>query len=439
MTLLDRIGEIEKQKNAPLAERMKPVTIDDFIGQSDVLGEGTLLRRMIKADQLRSIILYGPTGVGKTSIARIIANATKSRFISINAVTSGIKDIKQAVEQAEYEQLSGTKTVLFIDEIHRFNKAQQDALLPFVENGTIILIGATTENPYFEVNGALVSRTLIFRLEPLSQTELVALIKRAIVDSRGLADLNPKVSDDAITYLAEFCYGDARKALNALELAVLSTAPDDAGNLIVDRDIIAASFQRKDIRYDKNGDQHYDVISAFIKSMRGSDPDAAIHYLARMLAAGEDPMFIARRVVIAASEDVGNANPNALVLANAAMQAVSLIGMPEARIALAQAVTYIACSPKSNRAYLAINQALADVEKLDIGVVPPHLRDSSYKAAKNFGHGASYKYPHNFDDAFVEQQYLPDALLGKTYYEPSERGTEKRLKQYLEFNWEKGK
>ncbi len=433
MTLLDRIGEMEKQKNAPLAERMKPVTIDDFIGQDDVLGEGTLLRRMIKADQLRSIILYGPTGVGKTSIARIIANATKSRFISINAVTSGIKDIKQAVEQAEYEQLSGTKTVLFIDEIHRFNKAQQDALLPFVENGTIILIGATTENPYFEVNGALVSRTLIFRLQPLSQVELVALIRRAIVDRRGLADLNPKVSDEAITYLAEFCYGDARKALNALELAVLSTDPDDAGDIVIDRAVIAASFQRKDIRYDKNGDQHYDVISAFIKSMRGSDPDAAIHYLARMLAAGEDPMFIARRVVIAASEDVGNANPNALVLANAAMQAVSLIGMPEARIALAQAVTYIACSPKSNRAYLAINQALADVEKLDIGVVPPHLRDSSYKAAKKFGHGVSYKYPHNFDDAFVAQQYLPDALLGKTYYEPSERGTEKRLKQHLDF------
>ncbi len=433
MTLLDRIGEMEKQKNAPLAERMKPVTIDDFIGQSEVMGEGTLLRRMIKADQLRSIILYGPTGVGKTSIARIIANATKSRFISINAVTSGIKDIKQAVEQAEYEQLSGAKTVLFIDEIHRFNKAQQDALLPFVENGTLILIGATTENPYFEVNGALVSRTLIFRLEPLGQDELIALIKRAIVDSRGLADFSPQVTEEAIRYLAEFCYGDARKALNALELAVLSTDPDDAGNLIIDREIIAASFQRKDIRYDKNGDQHYDVISAFIKSMRGSDPDAAIHYLARMLAAGEDPVFIARRVVIAASEDVGNANPNALVLANAAMQAVSLIGMPEARIALAQAVTYIACSPKSNRAYLAINQALADVEKLDIGVVPPHLRDSSYKSAKKFGHGVSYKYPHNFDDAFVAQQYLPDVLLGKTYYEPSERGTEKRLKQYLDF------
>ncbi len=431
MTIMDRLGDIEKKKNAPLAERMKPLNIDEFVGQQDILGEGTLLRRMIKADQLRSIILYGPTGIGKTSIARIIANMTSSQFLSINAVTSGIKDIKQAIEKAEYALLQGVRTILFIDEIHRFNKAQQDALLPFVENGTIILIGATTENPYFEVNGALISRTLVFRLKPLEESQIKTLIKRALTSKRGLASLSPVVSEDAIDYLANFCYGDARKALNALELAVLSTDPNEDGSLSITKDDIAASFQRKDIRYDKNGDQHYDVISAFIKSMRGSDPDAAIHYLARMLSAGEDPMFIARRVVIAAAEDVGNANPNALVLATAAMQAVSLIGMPEARIPLAQAVTYIACSPKSNKAYLAINQAISDTQKVDIGVVPPHLRDSSYKSAKTFGHGVDYQYPHDFKDGYVKQQYLPDALLDRRYYQPTERGTEKRLKQYL--------
>ncbi len=433
MTILDRLGDIEKKKNAPLAERMKPLNIDEFVGQQEILGEGTLLRRMIKADQLRSIILYGPTGIGKTSIARIIANMTASQFLSINAVTSGIKDIKQAIEKAEYLLLQDTRTILFIDEIHRFNKAQQDALLPFVENGTIILIGATTENPYFEVNGALISRTLVFRLKPLEENQIITLIRRALSSERGLAHLAPQVTDEAIEYLAIFCYGDARKALNALELAVLSTDPDKAGQLKITREDIAASFQRKDIRYDKNGDQHYDVISAFIKSMRGSDPDAAIHYLARMLAAGEDPMFIARRVVIAAAEDVGNANPNALVLATAAMQAVSFIGMPEARIPLAQAVTYIACSPKSNKAYLAINQAISDTEKVDIGVVPPHLRDSSYKSAKTLGHGVDYQYPHDFTDGYVKQQYLPDALLNTRYYRPTERGAEKRLKQYIEY------
>ncbi len=433
MTIIDRIGDIEKKKNAPLAERMKPQTIEQFVGQQAVLGEGTLLRRMIKADQLRSIILHGPTGVGKTSIARIIANLTSSQFVSINAVTSGIKDIKAAVEQAEYQQLQGRRTILFIDEIHRFNKAQQDALLPYVENGTLILIGATTENPYFEVNGALISRTLVFRLEPLDEDQIGQLIRRAISSENGLAHLAPQVTDEAIAYLAAFCYGDARKALNALELAVLSTDPAADGSLQIGKQDIAASFQRKDIRYDKKGDQHYDVISAFIKSMRGSDPDAALHYLARMLAAGEDPMFIARRVVIAAAEDVGNANPNALVLATAAQQAVAAIGMPEARIPLAQAVSYIACSPKSNRAYLAINEALDDVERADIGVVPAHLRDSSYKSASKMGHGIAYRYPHDYPDGYVEQQYLPTTLADKHYYQPSERGAEKRLKQYLDY------
>ncbi len=432
-TIIDQIGAIEKKKQAPLAERMKPQTIEEFVGQAKVLGEGSLLRRMIKADQLRSIILHGPTGVGKTSIARIIANATASQFININAVTAGIKDIKAAIEQAEYLQLQGRRTILFIDEIHRFNKAQQDALLPFVENGTVILIGATTENPYFEVNGALISRTLVFRLEPLDEAQISQLVRRAIANERGLAHLAPQVDDAAIDYLAAFCYGDARKALNALELAALSTDPAADGQLIIKKEDIAASFQRKDIRYDKNGDQHYDVISAFIKSMRGSDPDAALHYLARMIAAGEDPMFIARRVVIAAAEDVGNANPNALVLATAAQQAVAAIGLPEARIPLAQAVSYIACSPKSNRAYLAINQALADVESADIGMVPAHLRDSSYKSAKKMGHGIAYQYPHDYPDGYVAQQYMPKPLAGKKYYHPTERGAEKRLKQYLDF------
>lgn len=431
MNILDQIKQTEQAKHAPLAERMKPADLESFVGQEAVLGPGSLLRRMIKADQLRSIILYGPTGVGKTSIARIIASLTKAQFLSINAVTAGIKDIKASIEQAEYAQLQGAKTVLFIDEIHRFNKSQQDALLPYVENGTIVLIGATTENPYFEVNGALISRALVFRLSPLEEAHLKTIIKRAITHPQGLSELAPEVSEAAIDYLAQFCSGDARKALNALELAVLSTDPQADGSLKISREDIANSFQRKAIRYDKNGDQHYDVISAFIKSIRGSDPDAALHYLARMLSAGEDPLFIARRIVISASEDIGNANPNALVLAIAAMQSVQFIGMPEARIPLAQAVTYLASSPKSNRAYLAINRAMDDVEQRDIGEVPIHLRDASYKNAKKFGHGLNYKYPHDCENGYVKQQYLPDSLLGTQYYQPSSRGSEEKLMRYL--------
>lgn len=431
MNILDQIKQTEQAKHAPLAERMKPADLESFVGQEDVLGPGSLLRRMIKADQLRSIILYGPTGVGKTSIARIIASLTKAQFLSINAVTAGIKDIKASIEQAEYAQLQGAKTVLFIDEIHRFNKSQQDALLPYVENGTIVLIGATTENPYFEVNGALISRALVFRLNPLEEAHLKTIIERAITHPQGLSELTPDVSEAAIDYLAQFCSGDARKALNALELAVLSTDPQPDGSLKISREDIANSFQRKAIRYDKNGDQHYDVVSAFIKSIRGSDPDAALHYLARMLSAGEDPLFIARRIVISASEDIGNANPNALVLAIAAMQSVQFIGMPEARIPLAQAVTYLASSPKSNRVYMAINRAMADVEQRDIGEVPIHLRDSSYKSAKKFGHGLDYRYPHDYENAYTKQQYLPDSLVGTQYYQPSSRGSEEKLMRYL--------
>ncbi len=433
MNILDAIVESEQQHKAPLAERMKPRNLDEFVGQNDVLGEGSLLRRMIKADKLRSIILYGPTGVGKTSIAKIIASLTSSEFISLNAVMSGIKDIKAAIERAEYFQLQGLRTILFIDEIHRFNKSQQDALLPHVESGRLILIGATTENPYFEVNPALISRALVFRLNALEQDDIKTLIRRAIVDARGLQSLSPQVDEDAIDYVSLFCNGDARKALNALELAVLSTDPNDDGKLVITVDDIKDSFQRKDIRYDKQGDAHYDVISAFIKSIRGSDPDAAIHYLARMLYAGEDPKFIARRLVISASEDIGNANPNALNVAVSAMHAVQFIGVPEARIPLAQATTYLASSPKSNRAYLAINAALDDIKSRDIGEVPPHLKDASYKAAKNFGHGVDYKYPHNYDNAYVPQQYMPTALKDTAYYTPSNRGTEQKLAAYLNY------
>ncbi|MCK8059016.1 MULTISPECIES: replication-associated recombination protein A [unclassified Fusibacter] len=432
MNLLDMINDEQIRHDAPLAERMKPASLDEFVGQESVLGEGTLLRRMIKADQMRSIIFYGPTGVGKTSIARIIAKITSSQYLNMNAVTSGIKDIKEAIAKAEYAKLSGQKTILFIDEIHRFNKAQQDALLPYVENGVICLIGATTENPYFEVNGALISRTMVFRLEALDDDQLTIIIKRALSEpGRGLADYHPIMEEEAISYLANFCYGDARKALNALELAVLSTDPNRDGDLVVTLADIKASFQRKDVRYDKGGDQHYDIVSAFIKSIRGSDPDAALHYMARMIAGGEDPMFIVRRIVISAAEDIGNANPMALVVATAAADAIKLIGMPEGRIVLSQAVTYLASSPKSNKAYAAIGLAQADVETKDIGEVPSHLKDASYKSAKKLGHGVDYKYPHAYDGAYVKQQYMPEALQGASYYDPSDRGEEKHLKAYL--------
>lgn len=433
MNLLDMINEVATETNAPLAERMKPINLDEFVGQEEVLGEGTLLRRMIKADQLRSIILYGPTGVGKTSIARIIASMTQAQFLSMNAVTSGIKDIKQAITEAEDALSTGRKTVLFIDEIHRFNKAQQDALLPYVENGVVCLIGATTENPYFEVNGALISRSMVFRLERLSLDDLKTIIIRAAsTPGRGLKDFDPVIDEEAITYLASFCSGDARKALNALELAVLSTDPSLDGQIHITVDIVKYCFQRRSMTYDKQADEHYDVVSAFIKSIRGSDPDAALHYLARMLVGGEDPMFIARRLVISASEDIGNANPMALLVANSAADAVKFIGMPEARIPLAQAVTYLASSPKSNKAYVAIKKAMSDVESKEIGRVPAHLRDQSYKSARKLGHGIGYLYPHEYPGAYVEQTYMPEPLLGTQYYQPTQHGSEKDLKAYLD-------
>ncbi len=436
MDLFDVIKEESLKQDAPLAERMKPKTLDEFVGQTHILSEGKLLNRLIKADKISSIIFYGPPGTGKTSIARVIANTTKSAFESLNAVTSGVKDLRRVVELAEgnlgmYQQ----RTILFLDEIHRFNKAQQDALLPHVEKGTIILIGATTENPYYEVNNALISRSMIFRLERLTTAEIKYIVKRAVDNSeRGLGMLGVTIDEDALDFIAQVSAGDARKALNAVELAVLSTKKV-AGVLNITVDDLKECVQRKGYLYDKAGDSHYDVISAFIKSMRGSDPDAALHYLARMIHGGEDPKFIARRIVIAAAEDVGNADPNALVVATSAAQAVNMIGMPEGRIILGQAAAYVASAPKSNAAYKGINAALQDVESTDIGQVPYYLKDGTSlgmsKKREDWG-DYTYKYPHDYDMNYVPQQYLPDELKRTVYYKPTENGYEKRIGQHLE-------
>ncbi|MBO8125840.1 MAG: replication-associated recombination protein A [Firmicutes bacterium] len=412
---------------------MRPQSLSEFVGQSHLVGPGKMLRRMIEADQLASIILYGPPGTGKTTLAEIIAKSTNSRFLRLNAVTSGVKEVREVIAEAE-EALSlyGQRTVLFIDEIHRFNKAQQDVLLGAVEDGVIILIGATTENPYFEVNSALLSRSRIFQLQPLSREELKEIAKRALESEKGLAQYRPKVTEEALDFLLQASGSDARVLLNALELAVLTTPPGQDGQRLVDLEVAQESIQKSALKYDKAGDNHYDVASAFIKSIRGSDPDAALYWLARMLVAGEDPKFIARRIIISASEDIGNANPQALPLAVAAFDAVDKVGMPEARIILGQVVAYLAASPKSNRAYLAINEAIADVKKDPSPQVPLHLRDASYRGAKEFGHGLGYKYPHDYPGAWVEQQYLPAELAGKTYYHPSENGSELKIKERLE-------
>lgn len=421
------------KKQSPLAERLKPRTLEEYVGQEHILAPGKLLWRAIKADRITSIILYGPPGTGKTSLARIIANTTKSNFVQLNAVTSGVKDLKEVVKEAKNQLgMYNKRTILFLDEIHRFNKAQQDGLLPSVENGTLILIGATTENPFFQVNNALISRSMLFELEPLNEEHIKKIIKTAIEDEeRGLGSYNIDIHDEAADFLANVAGGDARRSLNALELAALTTDQNKDGRIHINVDVIKECMQKKPINYDKDGDYHYDVISAFIKSMRGSDPDAVLHYLARMLYAGEDPVFIARRIVIAASEDVGNANPNALVVANNAAQAVQFIGMPEARIILAQAATYVAVSPKSNGSYVGINKALSDIEKREIGQVPIHLRDKSYKGAKKLKHGLGYLYPHAYPSNYVEQQYLPDELVGTIYYNPSDNGQEKKIKEKL--------
>lgn len=417
-------------KTAPLAVRMRPRNLAEYAGQSHLLGEGKLLTRAIQSDKISSLILYGPPGTGKTTLASVISTETKAYFEPMNAVTSNVAEMRKAIDQAKKRAaMNGQKTILFIDEIHRFNKAQQDVLMPDVEQGNPILIGATTHNPFFSIVPALLSRSLIFELKSLSQNELLVLLKRAIEDrERGLGTKNVEADEDALQFLAKVSDGDARRVLNALELAVLTTKPK-AGKIHITRGIAEESIQKKAVVYDNDGDAHYDTISAFIKSMRGSDPDAALYYLAKMLYAGEDPRFIARRIVICAAEDVGNADPQALILANAAMQVSEFIGMPEARIPLAQATVYIACAPKSNASYMGIEAAMKDVSENKTLSVPDHLKDGHYKGAERLGHGKGYKYSHDYDGHVVAQEYLTEK---RRYYNPTELGYEKKIKEYLE-------
>lgn len=403
--------------NQPLAYRVRPKKLDEFIGQEHILSKDKLLYRTIEADRLSSIILWGPPGCGKTSLAKVISETTKYKFSKINAVTSGVADIKKVIEDASNLLLNPSgKCILFIDEIHRFNKLQQDALLPSVEDGTVILIGATTENPYFEVNKALISRSMVIKLEPLKSEDIIKILKNAILNKEGLGNYNIKISQDTIETIAEVSNGDVRTALNGLEVATLTTKMNSEGIIEITDEIASQSLNKRKAMFDKSGDSHYDNISAFIKSMRGSDPDAAIFYLARAINGGEDPVFLARRIVISAAEDVGMANPNALVVATSAMQAVTMVGMPEARIILAEAATYIATSKKSNASYLAINRALEDVNTKDTGTIPMHIRNAPVYAMKDFGYGKDYKYPHDYPGHFVEQQYLPDKMIGIKYY-----------------------
>lgn len=433
MDLFEYNREKRGLQNAPLAARMRPTTLEEFVGQDHIVSEGKLLYRAIKGDRLGSLIFYGPPGTGKTTLAKIIANTTKSEFVQLNATTAGIKEIKETVAEAKERMgMYARKTILFIDEIHRFNKSQQDTLLPHVEDGTLILIGATTENPYFEVNRALVSRSVIFSLNPLQQKDIIQLLQRALHDKeKGLGKYPVQISEEAISFLADTANGDARTALNALELAVLSTDANEQGEILISLEVAEECIQKRALQYDKNGDNHYDTISAFIKSMRGSDPDAALYYLAKMIYAGEDPKFIARRIVICASEDVGNADPHALQVAVAAAQAVQFIGMPEGRIPLAQAVTYISCAPKSNAAYLGVDRALQDVRQIQIQGVPPHLRDGHYSGSKELGNAIGYKYAHDYPQHYIAQQYLPDELVGTVYYDMSENGVERRMKEHM--------
>ena len=406
----------------PLAYRMKPTKLEDFYGQEEIVGKDKLLYRLIKADKLTSVIFWGPPGCGKTSLARVIASTTKNKFVTLNATTSGVSDIKAVVEEAQNIFTNPTgKVILFIDEIHRFNKLQQDALLPHVEKGTVILIGATTENPYFSVNKALISRSTVFKFKELTQNDVKKILQNCITNKEnGLGNYNLEISEEALDYIAMCSNGDVRTALNALELAVITTDMNSEGKIIVNKEVAINCVQQKKAIYDKTDDSHYDVISAFIKSMRGSDPDATLHYLARMLDAGEDPMFIARRIVIQSSEDVGLANSDALKVAVAAMNAVHQIGMPEARIMLAQAALTVALSPKSNTSYRGINKAMEDMQTKDVGQVPMHIRNSVAKGMEEFGYGEGYKYPHDYKYGKVEQQYLPDKLLGTKYFEPRE-------------------
>ena len=416
-------------ENQPLAYRMRPKTLDQFVGQEHIVGKDKLLYRTIKADRLSSIILWGPPGCGKTSLAKVISETTKYQFKKLNAVTSGVAEIKNAVTEASNPFMNPSgKCILFIDEIHRFNKLQQDALLPYVEDGTVILIGATTENPYFEVNKALISRSMVIKLEPLRKEDIIKVIKNALTSKEGLGDYNVKISEDTIDRIAEISGGDVRTALNGLEIAVLTTKMNKEGQIEITDEIAAQSFNKKKSMFDKSGDSHYDNISAMIKSLRGSDADAAVFYLARAIEAGEDPMFLARRLVISAAEDVGLANPEALVIATSAMQAVSMVGMPEGRIILSEAAVYIAKSKKSNATYNAINKAIADVENKDTGTIPMHIRNAPVEGMSDFGYGEGYKYPHDYPGHYVEQQYLPDKMLGTKYYIPDETITDEKIK-----------
>ena len=435
MDLFDYMRQNTMEKESPLASRMRPTTLDEVVGQKHIIGKDKLLYRAIKADKLGSVIFYGPPGTGKTTLAKVIAHTTSAHFEQINATVAGKKDMEEIVKNAKDAiGMYGQKTILFVDEIHRFNKSQQDYLLPFVEDGTITLIGATTENPYFEVNNALLSRSRIFELKPLEKQDIRELVIRAVYDTeKGMGTYGADITDEAADFLADVANGDARAALNAVELGILTTDKSEDGKIHITIDVAAECIQKRVVRYDHDGDNHYDTISAFIKSMRGSDPDAAVYYLARMLYAGEDVKFIARRIMICASEDVGNADPNALVVAVSAAQAVERIGMPESQIILSQAAAYVATAPKSNAAYVGIQNAMKAVANMRTMPVPAHLQDKHYKGAEKLGHGLGYKYAHDYPNHYVTQQYLPDGMEGMKFYEPSENGYEKKIREHMEF------
>lgn len=435
MDLFDYMRENTMEKESPLASRLRPRTLDEVVGQQHIIGKDKLLYRAIKADKLGSVIFYGPPGTGKTTLAKVIANTTQADFKQINATVAGKKDMEEVVTEAKNNMgMYGRRTILFVDEIHRFNKGQQDYLLPFVEDGTLTLIGATTENPYFEVNGALLSRSRIFELKPLEKDDIKQLIYRAVTDlERGMGTYRVKIEEDAADFLADTANGDARAALNAVELGVLTTERSEDGLIHIDLAAAQECIQKRAVRYDKDGDNHYDTISAFIKSMRGSDPDAAVYYLARMLYAGEDIKFIARRIMICASEDVGNADPQALNVAVSAALAAERIGLPEAQIILSQAASYVACAPKSNAAYVAIQNAMENVKTTRTMPVPVHLQDRHYKGAAKLGHGEGYKYAHDYPKHYVKQQYLPDGMEGTVFYEPSDNGYEKQIKAHMKW------
>lgn len=433
MDLFDYMRDNTMKKEAPLASRLRPTTLEEVVGQRHIIGKDKLLYRAIKADKLSSIIFYGPPGTGKTTLAKVIANTTSSLFTQINATSSGKKDMEAVVEVAK-DNLGryGKRTILFIDEIHRFNKAQQDYLLPYVEDGTVILIGATTENPYFEVNSALISRSIIFELKSLDKEDIKVLLQRAVSDrEKGLGAYEAVLEEDALEFLSDIANGDARAALNAIEIGVLTTERSGDGKIHINLSVASECIQKRVLKYDKAGDNHYDTISAFIKSMRGSDPDAAIYYLARMLYAGEEVAFIARRIMICAAEDVSNADPNALVIATSASLAVERLGMPEARIVLAQAAAYVACAPKSNSAICAIDAATDVVANEKTSTIPAYLMDAHYKGAAKLGHGLGYQYAHNFENHYVKQQYLPDEIKDRIFYELSDNGYEKQIKEYF--------